>query len=89
MLTEKGRRKWIEDTVDGLAECDSFRVETGTCPHCRRNIRYPVIAREEDVQLLDMIIASAQEAMSEYGITGNLLAEIRAKCYLEIARKGK
>jgi hypothetical protein len=33
------------------------------------------------------MIRSAERVMRDYGITGNLLAEIEARCYIEIAKR--
>lgn len=57
------------------------------CPHCRLPVRYPVIARKVDIEDFEALMKCAYESMREFGITGNLLASIKAKCAIEIAKR--
>lgn len=65
----------------------NIRTHTRPCPHCGIPVRYPVIAREQDVDDFKAIIKSSCLVMEKHGITINLLAEIKAECHIEIARR--
>lgn len=58
-----------------------------SCPHCGIPIRYPLIARRSDIELFAQMMSTAAVVMKKYGITDNLLADIRAQCIINIAKK--
>ncbi|HET7674763.1 MAG TPA: hypothetical protein VFL54_04510 [Gammaproteobacteria bacterium] len=76
--------------------CDATLTEIGRqdlpqhtrpCPHCGLPVMYPTIARAQDIKDFQMIMNSAARVMEKYGITANLLAEIRADCLTALARQ--
>ena len=77
---------FLEGSLRAIQDA-SFPVHTSPCPHCGIPVRYPIIARQSDIEAFTVIIDSAQRVIDKYGITLNLLAEIKAKCYVEIARR--
>lgn len=78
--------KWIEYTLEEMKLQMPPSIED-VCPHCRAPILYPLIARKSDIELFEKMIISADKVMQKYGITANLLAEIRAQCLIEIAKR--
>ena len=56
------------------------------CPHCGLQMRYPTIARKQDIEDFRSIMTTAQKIMDKYGITLNILAEITANCHIELAK---
>ena len=62
-------------------------IETIPCPHCGCPVRYPFIAGERDIEVLQKMITAAQEFLNETGVTAAMLASIEAKCAIAIARK--
>lgn len=78
--------KWIGDTLDEMRNQHPPSLEN-RCPHCGLSIRYPLIARKSDIDLFATMMRSAAEVMRKHGITANLLADIRAQCVIEMAKK--
>ncbi len=81
-------RAFIDISLESISS-ETFAIHSSPCPHCRIPIRYPTIAREQDIEDFRLIMSSAEQVMKAYGITGNLLADIRAACYIELAKRDK
>lgn len=79
-------RSWVGGTLAAMRGQDLPRI-THACPHCRCPVVYPLIARKSDIELLQRTMDVAAKVMLDYGITGNLLADIRAQCITAIAKK--
>jgi len=80
---------WVKATMEEIKESDLVTHDC-VCPHCKYPIRFPAIARASDLKAFETMINSASQVMEEWGITGKLLATIRAKCHIAIAnRKAK
>jgi len=77
---------WISDTAEALS-LKEFHTSIGPCPHCRYPVRYPLVARKSDIDILTQMIKSANRVMIDWGITGCLLAEIKSRCFIEIAKE--
>lgn len=77
---------FIEGSLRAIQDA-SIQLHTRPCPHCGIPVRYPIIARKQDVEDFRALIQSACRVMDKYGITLNLLAEIEAECHIEIARR--
>jgi len=77
---------WIGETLEQMAQEQGLIVTK--CPHCDCPVRFPLVARRSDIELFAALINSAQEVMQRYGITGALLADVRAECLIAIAKKG-
>lgn len=78
-------RQWSLDTLTHMAL--AMPVAETPCPHCGVQIRYPLVARKTDLDMFEQMVSVAHRVMNDYGITGNLLAEIRAKCLVEVTRR--
>ena len=78
---------WIGETLEQMAQEQGLIVTK--CPHCALPVRFPLVARRSDIELFAALINSAQEVMQRYGITGALLADIRAECVIAIAKKDR
>lgn len=89
MIIDTSTVKWIGETLDEMDAHAFVSTADRQCPHCRRTIRFETIAREEDIELFQLMIESAHEVMDRHDITANLLAEIRAQCMIEIARRNQ
>jgi len=72
-----------------MDEISNFEMPIGNChcPHCANPIRFPIIAKQSDVELFETVMRSAYEVMDRYGITVNLLAEIKAQCVVALANQ--
>lgn len=77
---------WIACTLEEMRQQIPQTIED-VCPHCRGPILYPLIARKSDIELFKEMIISADKIMQKYGITANILADIRAQCLIEIAKR--
>jgi len=77
-------RKFIAEMAVSMNE--KLPLEEVTC-QCGRHIQFPIVARSRDVELMEMMLLSASEAIREMGIENHLFAAIRAKCFFSIARK--
>jgi hypothetical protein len=51
-------------------------------------VRFPLIAREEDVRAFQRLMTVAHDVLERHGVTAALLAEVQAACYIELARRG-
>jgi len=67
----------------------SMTIIEEPCPRCRHPVRFPLIARKSDIDLFKRMMNTAAQVMDQYGITGNLLADIRAQCVINIVKKKK
>lgn len=63
-------------------------IHSQNCPHCGNLVRYPTVARQQDIEDFEKIMNSAFAVMKRHGITAHLLAEIKAECFIAKA-KGK
>lgn len=63
-----------------------LRTSTHLCFHCGYPTRYPVIARQSDIDAFSELLKSAYRIMDKHGITANLLADIRADIAISIAK---
>lgn len=77
---------FVDSTLTDISRATPS-THTHACFHCGLPIRYPVIARAQDVEDFTALMESAYRIMDKYGITQNLLAEIKAGCLIEIARR--
>lgn len=80
--------KWLGDTLEEMRNHTHAVIEH-KCLYCGHATRFPLIARQTDVEMFEALIESAHKVMNKHGITANLLADIRAQCYIEIAKRGK
>jgi len=85
---DKPMSKWLGETLQEMAEMEMATTET-RCQHCGylNRYRHPVVARPSDIELFESMMRSAFEVMDRYGITANLLADIRAQCLIAMANK--
>lgn len=65
----------------------SFKTHSHPCPHCGCHVRYPVTARKADLDDFAELMKAAYRAMDRLGITGNLIAELRAQIAVSIAKR--
>lgn len=86
LIDSRDLHDFCETNLREIQEVD-FPVHSRPCPHCGIPVRYPIIARERDIEDFRKLIESACRVMDKYGITLNLLAEIQAECHIEIARR--
>lgn len=61
-------------------------VHSHECPHCGNLVRYPSIARQQDIKDFEKIMSVAYAVMQRHGITAHLLADITAECHIRIAK---
>ena len=66
----------------------NFNVASVACPSCNFPVRFPLIAREEDVRAFQRLMTVAHDVLERHGVTAALLAEVQAACYIELARRG-
>ena len=86
LIDDNEIKEFIAETLDEIAK-EELKVHHHKCRHCGCPVSFPVVARSKDIERFQLLIQSANEVMDRYGITGNLLAEIKASCLLEIARR--
>ena len=55
------------------------------CPHCGLPVRYPTVAREQDIRDFELIMNSARKVMDDCGVTAKLLASIHAQIVVALA----
>lgn len=86
LIDDNDLQNFIEGSLRAIQDA-SFQLHIRPCPHCGIPVRYPIIARRQDIEDFGALIKSACRVMDKYGITLNLLAEIQADCHIEIARR--
>lgn len=77
--------QFLESTLTEISRAE-LDTHSHNCPHCGNIVRYPTIARQQDIDDFIKIMNSAFDVMRRYGITANLLAEIKAQCFISIAK---
>lgn len=88
----KIQRAMIISFVENVSQLFSDyedRVAETTCPHCRKIIRYPIVAREEDIAIIEKLIDFINQYMEEHGILEDVLEEIHKRCIDAIEEKKK
>lgn len=66
---------------------ETLMVHTHACPQCGYQVRYPIIARQQDIEDFHMLMNSALQVMDEYNILGKLFADIEARCHIELIKR--
>lgn len=66
----------LDEALNTLAE---YRIITHPCHHCGCPIRYPLVVGAHDRAAFLAVMEGASAAMMRLGITGNLIAEMRAQ----------
>lgn len=73
-----------------IADClATFPVSTHECYHCGHPIKYPVIARQSDIDNFRELMKTAYRIMDKYGISAHLLADIKAELVINATKKRK
>ena len=78
--------QWLSETLTEISMAE-LPIHVHNCPHCANPIRYPTVARQQDIDDFIKIMESAYKVMERHGITANILADIRAECHIQIAKK--
>lgn len=65
---------WLEEHLPTLVRDDN--QITHKCFHCGRDIHYPLIARQADVQAFQEMLAIAGKYLEDSGAMGSMLVEI-------------
>lgn len=92
MGTERDKLFIEDDTnlhrfiADTLISQETVKTSIHICHHCGCPIRYPIIARNSDIEAFSKLMKSAYSVMDKHGITANLLADIRADLAIRIAK---
>lgn len=87
MLIDKtSLRPMIYDALEKIS-MEELPIHSRECPHCGLMVRYPTVVREHDLRDFERLMEAAGVVMQEYGITGNLIADIIARCHISIANK--
>lgn len=81
----KGLNDFLESTLTKISRME-LDTHSHNCPHCENLVRYPTVARQQDIDDFKKIMESAFDVMKRHGITANLLAEIKAECFISIAK---
>lgn len=74
----------VSESLHAFAEA-SFKVHQHPCPHCGCAVRYPVAARQSDIEDFRRLMETCYYVMDKYDITANLLAEIVATAQIRAA----
>jgi len=85
--TFKDMAKSFTEEMLNYIQLEMPKQHQTVCPHCGDQIYHIIVAREQDINDFQLILTSAHRVMQKYGITLNLLAEIRAECFYQIAKK--
>jgi len=72
-----GRYAWIETALQEIQAVNmSFSVITHPCPNCKCPVRYPLIVRQTDLDMMEKLKASIDRVCDKHGITVLLLQEV-------------
>lgn len=75
-IEDDGISKFVEET---LTEMRAYTTDHHSCLHCGFPTRYPLIARQSDIEVFQRLIKAAEEVLNEKGVRQKLLNEIRKK----------
>lgn len=56
------------------------------CGGCGLPMRFPLIARHQDIQDFRRVIEAAERVLARHGIQALLMSEILAECHIQIAK---
>ena len=70
----------VRALIDDALSAIPLPLVESQCPHCKLPIRYPAIAREAQVKMLDDMITAAKQWARDSGMTDDIIASIRAQC---------
>ena len=73
--------KFIEHTLN---EMRAYVPDYHSCFHCGHPVRYPLIARQSDIDMFKTLIDSAESVLTEHGVKQKLLDDIRRKAILSL-----
>lgn len=68
----------LELTAPEVVEC--------ACVRCGHLMRFPVVVHERDAETMAKLIELGETWLRMKGVTGNMVADIRARCAIELAR---
>jgi hypothetical protein len=77
-------RHAFEASIEQIA--NSMPLVEERCPRCRWPIRYPLIARERDLELFAHLMESLEGVIRRNQLTIHLLAELKAQIAIDMAR---
>ena len=72
-----GRYAWIETALQEVRAVNYRLPEiTHPCPNCGCPVKYPLIARQSDLKIMEDLKASIDRVCEKHGITVLLLQEV-------------
>jgi hypothetical protein len=82
----------VPETVSNFLEkampmMPSFDLIEEPCPFCHRQIRYPLMARQRDVDAIGGLFELAEKYLDEHGVTEKILRQILDE--IALAQKGR
>ena len=84
-------KAWLEDAVQMQTEISNSITEV-KCACCKNKMRFPVVARQADVDAFQVILKIANQYLSDNGGSAKMLKEIKGRLAAELAllnSKGK
>lgn len=77
---------FLSKELDAISN-DELPLHSHDCPHCGLPVRYPTVARDQDIEDFRLIMESANRVMEDYGVNAKLFAAIHAQIAVALANR--
>jgi len=67
----------IESVVPMLHSSDAIREITHKCPHCDGPVKFPLVARQPDIEALAQLMIIAEKFLKGNGMSDKMLLDIK------------
>lgn len=68
--------KFLETAVPKLVDPTAFKIVVQYCPHCHGPIKFPLIARQCDIDAFQEMLQIAYDYLSENNVPERILSEL-------------
>ena len=76
--------RFVEEGISALREDEGLKIIAKFCPRCGTPIRFPVIARREDVEHVQLLINILSAYLKESGAFDDMYQKLRDKIELAL-----
>ena len=78
----------MEFIESALPIMESFETTQTACPNCGCNVRFPIIARQQDIDRMEKLFEAAAEVLdADYGLMKKIMAKTMGNIRDELMRQ--
>jgi hypothetical protein len=79
----------LKDVIVDALDFSESPLATCHCASCGYPMRFPLIARERDIDVMQKLIEIGEKYLKDRNVLAEMVAEIRAECHITIAKRTK